>query len=142
MSLSLKLIKGDIATAKHCLSPVVNWFNDEALYSNAAYHAEQATEKCLKVILSQYYEIPETSKRYKTHDIPDLLDFVLQCEKETKKSIPIQIPDIIDMLSIEIKSWEANSRYNDNMVLLRGNISKVIKACESMYRELKKGNFK
>jgi len=51
MSLKIKQIKADIHLAKHCMSPIVNLFNDEALYSQAAYHTEQATEKCLKVIL-------------------------------------------------------------------------------------------
>ncbi len=141
MSLSLKNIKGDIATSKFCLSPVVNWFNDEALYSIAAYHAEQATEKCLKLVLSQCYGIPESNKRYRTHDIPDLLAYIEECRTDTGKDYSITIPEIIEELSIEIKGWEANTRYNDNMVLLRNNVMDVIRACENMYRNLKQNGY-
>lgn len=141
MSLSLKIIKGDIVTAKLCLSPIVNWFNDEALYSNAAYHAEQATEKCLKIILTQKYGVSENNKRYRTHDIPDLLAFIDECKQESRVDCLVEIPSVIDELSIEIKAWEANLRYNDNMVLLRKNVSEVVKACELMYHELKKNGY-
>lgn len=138
MSLNTKLVYADIKVAKYCNSPLVNLFNDEALYSNAAYHAEQATEKCLKLILSNYYGISETEKRYRTHDIPDLLAYMKECEANTGKKVPICIPEIIEINAIEIKEWEANTRYNDNMVVLRSNITSVISACDIMCRQLEK----
>ena len=141
MNLNLRLIKSDIEIAKMCISPIRNLFNDELFYSSAAYHAEQATEKCLKVILNQYYGISDTTKRYRTHDIPDLLAYIDECEKNQGKVVPISIPQVIDDNSIIIKSWEANSRYNDNMKVLRRDILDVIKACETMYRDLQKNGF-
>ena len=140
MSLSLKNIKGDIGTAYICLSPLKNLFNDEALYNNAAYHAEQATEKCIKYVLSNYYGIEETARRFKTHNIPDLLAFLRECAEESGRDIPIDIPDLIDELSVEIMEWEANSRYNDDMVILRKNIKMVLQADEKMYKQLQKMN--
>lgn len=137
MSLNLRMLKSDIVVANICYSRIFNFLNDEILYNNAAYHAEQATEKCLKLILSQYYNINENNRRYHTHDIPDLLAYIVDCETTTGNFNPIKIPDVIDVLSIEIKAWEANSRYNDNMVLLRKNIKIVIEACENMYEQMK-----
>ena len=136
-SLTLKLIKGDITTAKMCISPIINLFNDESLYSISAYHTQQATEKCLKIMLVHHYGIDESIKRYRTHDIPDLLAFLNECAEETHSPIPISIPNVITELSIEIKEWEANTRYNDNMVILRKNILQVLNACEKMYKDLK-----
>lgn len=141
MSLNTKLVYADIKVAKYCNSPLVNLFNDEALYSNAAYHAEQATEKCLKLILSNYYGVPETNKRYRTHDIPDLLEYVKECEADTGKKPPVSIPEIIETNAIEIKEWEANTRYNDNMVVLRNNVNLVISACDVMCRQLEKNGY-
>lgn len=141
MSLNLKIVKMDIKTAKLCLSPVYNWFNDEKLYSNAAYHAEQAVEKCLKIILVQDYGIVETTKRYRTHDIPDLLAFIEECKESSEKDVRVAIPEIIDNLSIEIKAWEANTRYNDNMVILRSKILKVVQATEKLQKDMKKKGY-
>ena len=119
-----------------CLSPLKNLFNDEALYNNAAYHAEQATEKCIKFVLSNYYGIDETVRRFKTHNIPDLLSFLNECAMKSGKSIPIHIPQIIDELSVEIMGWEANTRYSDDMVVLRKNIKMVLQADEKIYKQL------
>ena len=141
MSLSLKIVKSDIKTARLCLTPVYNWFNDENLYSNAAYHAEQAIEKCLKIILTQNYGISETERRYRTHDIPDLLAYIEECRESSGKDARVEIPEIIDGLSIEIKAWEANTRYNDNMVILRKKILKVVQATEKLQRDMAKEGY-
>ena len=138
MSLSINNILGDIVTAQSSLSPLRNYFNDESLYNIAAYHAEQATEKCLKIILSNYYGIDESLRRYRTHNIPDLLAFLEEQASENERPIPIEIPNIIYELSNEIMEWEATTRYNDNMVILRRSIKEVLKADIKMYRQIKK----
>ena len=137
MSLNLKNIKSDIGISKMCLSPFRNLFNDEIYYNSAAYHAQQATEKCLKIILLKYYCVDGTSKRYRTHNISSLLAYLNECAKESAKEIPIIIPQVIIDNSIDITSWEANTRYGDDMVLLRKSIKEVIRADEFMERQLR-----
>ena len=117
------------------LSPLLNITNDESLYGIAAYHAQQATEKCLKVILVNYHGYDQTQRRYRTHDIAGLLALIE--EQETpQKPIPIGIPESIKIMSADITEWEANSRYNDNMVVLKENISIVLDACKKMLADL------
>ena len=141
MSLSLDLIRADIKTARNNLSPIVNFTNDEMMYNIAAYHAQQATEKCIKIVLSQYYGLSENSRPFRTHNIADLIGMLEDCEEGGNKS-PIVIPEYIKVMSAEITVWEASVRYNDNIVILRDNIRKVIRECETMLSDLKKAGFK
>lgn len=42
----------------------------------------------------------------------------------------------------QIKAWEANTRYNDNMKILKDHIKDVISADEAMLKDLRKNGFK
>ena len=57
------------------------------------------------------------------------------------KPIPIEISDIIKLMSAEITSWESSSRYNDNIVVLRKNIKVVLTECKKMVVYLKRKGF-
>ena len=140
MSLSIGLIKADIKTARNNISPFVNLSNDELMYNIAAYHAQQATEKCLKIMLSQYYGMDENDRRFKIHNIAGLIG-MLDDFSSDDKPIPIEISDIIKLMSAEITSWESSSRYNDNIVVLRKNIKIVLAECKKMVADLKRKGF-
>ena len=77
-----------------------------------------------------------------SNSTPALMGDLHECEDETGKKLPVTIPSVIEENSIIIKSWEANSRYNDNMVVLRKNILQVIKACDAISVELIRNGFK
>lgn len=141
MSLSLGIVKADIKTAKQNLSPVINRTNDELMYNIAAYHAQQAVEKCLKIMLSQYYGMDESDRKFKIHNIAGLID-MLEIEASNENPIPIEIPEDIKIMSADITEWEAASRYNDNKPVLRDNIKYVLKLCGKMVKEMEAKGFK
>lgn len=88
-----------------------------------------------------YLILNENDKHFRIHNIAGLLD-LLEISETSEKPIPIQIPDIIKIMSADITAWEASSRYNDNKVVLRKDINKVLAACKEMLSELKKCGFK
>ena len=137
MSLSLRVINADIQTAENNISPAINPTNDEMLYNIAAYHAQQAVEKCLKLILIHYYGIGENERRMKTHNIAGLIGQLEDCAT-ADRPLPIDIPEIIYTMSAEITIWEASSRYNDDIVILRDNIRHVLAACRDMSAALQR----
>lgn len=140
--ITLNLIKTDIWFANKGLSPILNPTNDEAKFNISAYHAQQATEKCIKIILQNYYEVDTTTRRFRSHMIPRLLSYLTECEEaDPEKPIPIRIPDVIYEMSNEITSWEADMRYSIDYNLLKSKIKIVIKACNQMVHELKKKGF-
>ena len=139
-NLTLKIIKTDIWFANKGLSPIHNLTNDEAKFNVSAYHAQQATEKCIKVVLDQYYNVDTTTRRYREHKIPRLLQYLEECNTP-EKPIPIIIPEIIYEKANEISSWEANMRYNIDYTLLRKSIKSVVIACNKMLKELKEKGF-
>lgn len=140
MSISLKLVAGDIRAARMSISPVFNLTNDEIMYNIAAYHTQQAVEKCLKIILNQFYCVDENERRFKTHNIAGLLGMIEEFSAE-KEACPLSIPEVIYEMSADITTWEASSRYNDDLVILKKNIKTVLKACQKMVKELGKLGF-
>ena len=140
--ITIKIIKTDIWFAKKGLSPFQNPTNDEAKFNISAYHAQQATEKCIKIILQNFYNVDTTTKKYRQHHIPRLLQYLEECAEKEKKPIPIKIPKVIKDMGNEITSWEENMRYNIDYTLLKSRVKIVISACEQMVKELKISNFK
>ena len=138
--ITTKIIETDIWFANQGLSPVQNPTNDEAIFNGSSYHAQQATEKCIKIILRYYYEEDDTTRRFRTHEIPRLLQYLNECATP-EKPIPITIPDIIYEMAIEITSWETRMRYNIDYSLLRERVKIVVDACEQMVKELKNQGF-
>ncbi len=116
----------DIYNAKLLLSPEGNPTNDELLDDMAAYHVQQAIEKALKYALVTFGEVDETSKEYRTHSIPALIDLVSECSN-------IEISDQLKLAANDITSWEAHSRYDDSPVSAREEISEAV----DLYEELK-----
>ena len=123
--MNIQRIKADISTARNNLSPEGNPTNDEYLYDIAAYHAQQAVEKILKYILHNKYGLDDTTRQFKTHNISTLLimvnaheaDFISKHQK------------LVD-LSDEITSWEASTRYGENLVAAKDTIIDVLDYCD------------
>lgn len=135
MSISLRLVKADLQTAKNNLSPAINLTNDEYLYNIAAYHVQQAVEKCLKIILHQYYGADDNSRVFRTHNIAALLGMI-EDFSDSGQDCPVQISDYLRIMSADLTMWEASSRYNDDIVILRESIETVITECEKIAAQL------
>lgn len=88
------------------------------------------------IILRDYYEEDDSTRRFRTHNIPRLLRYLDACAT-TKKPIPVTILKIIYDMAIEITSWEASMRYNIDYTLLRDRVKIVVDACSQMVTELK-----
>ena len=129
--MNIHRIHADIATAQFLNSPIGNPNNDEYIYDTAAYHIQQAIEKSIKYFLHDVYEVDDTSKRFRTHNLSDL---ILQLSLKDSSFIPNH-QDLIDMVS-EISDWEAGSRYNEDIVSTRTSISKALLIAEKLFSEV------
>ena len=125
--MNLKKADADMTTAQLLISSAGNPGNDEALYDLAAYHAQQAIEKALKFLLVEKYGEDESARHFRTHKIYDLIGML-----ETHGYC---VSDELKEMAITITDWEAESRYNDNLVATTNEIKKAIR----LYSELREG---
>ncbi len=116
----------DIYNARLLISPAGNPNNDELINDIAAYHVQQGIEKALKYALFNIGGLDETSRSYRTHSIPTLIDLV-------QENCGFTVSERLLLASNDITSWEANSRYGDDPVAMRDEIQEAIE----MYEELK-----
>jgi HEPN domain-containing protein len=121
-------IKADIQIARYALSSSGNPTNDEALYNVAAYHTQQAIEKCLKFYLRDVYGENEDSRRFKTHDIMSLSHWL---EDEHSHAVSMKIKKIAN----DLTDWESNSRYGHSLVATRNEIeeSPCVKLAQGIF---------
>lgn len=125
--MNIHRIRADITTARNNLSHEGNPTNDEYLYDVAAYHAQQAVEKTLKYFLHNVYGVDDTSKQFKTHNISTLL-IMINSHDANFISNHQKLADLSD----EITSWEASTRYGENLVATKNTIIEVLDYCESI----------
>ena len=110
--------EADIKTAKLLISPQGNPTNDELLYDNGAYHVQQAYEKELKHILHDLLGADDTAREFRTHNIADLINQI--------ENSGYNIPDEIKEISHDLSNWEANTRYNSDILVELNEINNVI----------------
>lgn len=110
--------EGDIKTAKILISPISNPTNDEVINDNAAYHVQQAVEKELKYILHDILGEDDTTRKFKTHDIADIIN---QIEEKG-----YEISEDIKEIAYDLSEWETTSRYGTDIVASREEIINVI----------------
>ncbi len=116
----------DVYNARLLISPTGNPDNDELIDDIAAYHVQQGIEKALKYALFSIGGLDETSRTYRTHSIPTLIDLV-------QENCGFTVPERLILASNDITGWEANSRYGEDPVAMRDEIMEAIE----MYEELK-----
>lgn len=129
--MNLNRIKADIQTAKNGISSAGNPTNDEYMYDISAYHAQQAVEKCLKYFLHEMYGADDTTKRFRTHNISSLLLMLDNYDK----SFLDEHKELVEM-SDEITSWEATTRYGEDIVATRATIEKALVLAEALVKEI------
>lgn len=132
--MKLDKAKADIRVSRMLLSSENNPTNDEGLYDLAAYHAQQAVEKTLKHVLHDKYGMDDSARSFRIHDIADLIQMVE--EHASESGAVVTIPDMIKLTAAEISAWEANSRYGDNLVVVREDIARTLDLCEQMIAEI------
>ena len=129
--MNYKIIKADIQTASLNISPYGNPTNDECMYNIAAYHAQQAIEKCLKYYLHDVYGVDDSTRRFRTHNISTLLLDLSAFDPLFIEKHPVTV-SYADDLSM----WEATSRYGDSLVATRHMIEEVLQDADIMYRDI------
>lgn len=129
--MNFKRINADIKMAEYGISPAINVTNDEYLYDLAAYHIQQAVEKELKYILHDIYGEDDTERRFKTHNISSLLIMINEYDQDFINNHK----DIVD-ISDQLTSWEASSRYGENIVSTREDINKAINCAKGLEEEI------
>lgn len=133
--MNLNRINADIQTAELNISDTGNPTNDEFLYDVAAYHIQQAIEKELKYILHNVYGADETTKRFGTHNISTLLIQVNEYDSNFISSHQ----DIVENAD-EITSWEASTRYGEDLVATKDKIKEAIEYAKNLLEEIKNNN--
>ena len=129
--MNINRIKADIITAKNNISPNINTDNDEYLYDIAAYHTQQAIEKEIKYLLHNFYGEDDTTKNFRTHNISTLLLMLNNYDPNFITSHK-KLVDISD----ELTSWEASTRYGEDLVSTRKNINEAIILAENLLTEI------
>ena len=130
--MNINRIRTDIGVARNCISPVGNPTNDEYYYDIAAYHTQQALEKCIKYYLSDIYTVDETSKEYKTHNIATLILMLTQLDKGAFLS---QFPEVIKIADKATK-WEASCRYGESLFSTKQDIEYVLNITEQIFQTI------
>ena len=120
----------DIETASLLLSEKVNPTHDEGFYDIAAYHVQQGIEKELKHILGDIADESKESKRFRTHDIDNLIDYV---EEVTDFRVSYNLKTMADTIT----SWEASSRYGESVVAFSGEIFDAINLFKELVYDVK-----
>ncbi len=133
--MKLKKAKDDIHAANLLMKPENNPTNDEGIYDLAAYHAQQAVEKILKNVLINNFDYDEKDHKFRTHNIAALIDMLEGSQIESKRSI-LDIPNDLRIMSSDISHWEANSRYGDDLSVVKEDIRKVLDMCSTMIKQL------
>ena len=124
-------IEADIRLARYSMSPEGNPTNDEAMYNQAAYHAQQAIEKGLKFYLRDVYGEDEKDRKFRIHDIDTL------CARLKDRYHHLVDEEIVARAD-EITDWEANSRYRHSLVSARADIETVLAAGERILADIKR----
>lgn len=127
--MNLNRAKADIATAKMGID--ANPTNDEYLYDVAAYHAQQAIEKELKYLLHDVYGEDDSTKKFRTHNISQLLLMINQYDPDFAE----KHSEIVDV-SGELTNWEASTRYGQDLVSTREEIVHTFKLAEELLDEI------
>ena len=126
--MNIRRIMADIKTAENLISTNGNPTNDEYMYDLAAYHTQQAVEKCLKYYLHYIFGMDDTTKKFKTHNISTLLLLLTQYSYTAPK-------ELINM-SDELTNWEASARYGEDLIGTKNNISKGIKIAKYLVSDI------
>lgn len=129
--MNIQRIKADIDNVKIILSGYGNPTNDEYLLDIAAYHTQQAIEKCLKYYLHDVYKEDDTKKKFKTHNLSTLALWLSSYDKNFMENHE----GLIDLLD-EVTNWEASSRYGESIISTRKDINKAITYAEELYKEV------
>ena len=94
----------NIKVSKSLFTPEGNPTNDEGVTKIGLYLAQQGIELILKHILHDVKGEDDTKKRFRTHSISALIDYVEEISD-------IRIPDSLKEMSNDITSWEQSGRY-------------------------------
>ena len=127
--MKLERADADIRLAEKLCSSEWNPSNDEMMYDMAAYHAQQGIEKLLKHILHDIYGMDETSRKFRTHKIYDLISML-------EEDYSYTVPDELTEMSIKITDWEAQSRYGDDIVARREDILRAVEIYQRIREHL------
>ena len=100
---------------------------DEWVLQTAAYHVQQAIEKCLK----QVYVECGVDYRH-THEIGSL---VKNLPAEQRLLSIASLADLEDMLD-SLEKWEAATRYDDPYMATRRRVDRLYTFAEQLYAEL------
>lgn len=126
--MNINRISADIRTAETLCSSIGNPTNDEYIYDLAAYHTQQAVEKCLKYYLHNIYGEDDTTRAFKTHNISTL---ILMLNK-----YGYQASNELISMSDELTGWEASSRYGESLISTRDSILKGIHLAKKLYQDI------
>lgn len=125
--MKLERADADIQLAEKLLSSQWNPSNNELMYDMAAYYAQQGIEKLLKYILHDIYGMDESSRKFRTHKIYDLISML-------EEDYSYAVPDELVEMSIKITDWEAQSRYGDDIVAAREDVLQAVQIYYKMRR--------
>ncbi len=89
----------------------------------------------MKNVLINDFDCDEKDHKFRTHNIAALIDMLDESQTESKRNI-LDIPDELRTMSSDISHWEANSRYGDDLSVVKQDIRKVLDMCNSMIKQL------
>lgn len=110
--------QADIKVAKYLISAQGNPSNDEGIRDIAAYHVQQAIEKELKHLLHDLNGVDDTTRRFKTHIIEELI--------QQAEELDLEIPDYVKEIAFDLSEWEAASRYSESSIAVTNEINDAI----------------
>lgn len=123
----LRHAEADAYNARLLLTPAGNPTNDEYILDIAAYHAQQAIEKCLKHVLHDLCGVDDTAREFKTHQ---LIALIVLTEERTPYAVPQEIKDVAAVVS----SWESRTRYGQSPAAAKAQIEDALRRYDS-FRE-------
>lgn len=92
------------------------------------YHVQQAIEKSIKYFLSNIYHESENTRKFKVHNIADLIDYLNEFDQDF-----IQNYEELMEMAYEITSWEASSRYDEAIYADYSSVMKSIIIANNLY---------
>lgn len=101
----------------------------------AAYHVQQAAEKCLKHILHDWHGVDDTVQGFRTHNISSLLKMI---EKRAPGFIAAH--DDLNHFAFILTSWEAGSRYEDSACSKKPEVESALEMTKRLLDEIESRN--